>query len=48
MWPWLLMPLAALTLYLALHSVRESAPQNHPDSPSQAAPAEVTDSGSEP
>jgi hypothetical protein len=37
------MPLVALMLYLTLHSVRESAPQNRPDSPSQAA-----ESGTEP
>jgi len=28
MWPWLLMPLVALALYFALHSVRESAPRD--------------------
>jgi hypothetical protein len=32
MWPWLLMPLAALTLFLALHSIRESAPQEASES----------------
>lgn len=45
MWPWLLMPLAALALYFALHSVRENAPQV--GSPTQSAqPAQ--DDGSEP
>lgn len=45
MWPWLLMPLAALALYFALHSVRENAPRA--GSPSQTVqPAQ--DGGSEP
>ncbi len=35
MWPWLLMPLAALTLFLALHSIRESAPQEASESSTQ-------------
>ena len=39
-WPWLLMPLVALTLYLTLHSVRESAPPSHAESPSQATQAD--------
>jgi hypothetical protein len=44
-WPWLLMPLAALALYLALHSVRMSAPQTEGHSQTaQPAP----DSESEP
>lgn len=42
MWPWLLMPLAALTLYIALHSVRESgARQSAAEAASQGAPAQV-------
>jgi hypothetical protein len=45
MWPWLLMPLAALTLYFTLHSVRESAPP--PGIPSQASQP-APDSSSEP
>ncbi len=44
MWPWLLMPLAALTLYFALHSVRERAPPGA--GPSQT--SQVQDDGSEP
>ena len=36
MWPWLLMPLAALTLFLALHSIRESAPKDAADGPAQS------------
>jgi hypothetical protein len=44
MWPWLLMPLAALTLYFTLHSVRESAPRA--GSPSQTSqPSQGDDSG---
>ena len=39
MWPWLLMPLAALTLYIALHSVRESA-RPSADNPSQTVPVQ--------
>jgi hypothetical protein len=45
MWPWLLMPLATLTLYFTLHSVRENAPRA--GSPSQSEqPAQ--DNGFEP
>jgi hypothetical protein len=40
MWPWLLMPLVALTLYVALHSVRQSE-QRTADTPSPAAPAQI-------
>ncbi len=39
MWPWLLMPLAALTLYFTLHSVRESAPKDSADGPAQVSAA---------
>jgi hypothetical protein len=43
MWPWLLMPLATLTLYFTLHSVRENAPRA--GSPSQTVqPAQYNDS----
>jgi hypothetical protein len=51
MWPWLLMPMVALALYVTLHSVRESAPQNSPaqNSAAQSTPAsDAADSSSEP
>ena len=48
MWPWFLMPIAALTLYAVLYSVRQSAPPNQPDSPSPAASAQAPDSAAEP
>ena len=44
-WPWLLMPLVALTLYFALHSVRAGASRT--GSPSQTAQP-ARDTGSEP
>jgi hypothetical protein len=46
MWPWLLMPLAALALYFALHSVRENAPQV--GSPTQSAQPAQDDGSDEP
>ena len=50
MWPWLLMPIAALTLYILLYSVRQTAPPNPPESgpPPAEASAPAPDSVPEP
>ena len=45
-WPWLLLPLVALTLFFALRTVKE-APQRHvahPDTAAEAAPDEASGS----
>jgi hypothetical protein len=45
-WPWLLLPLVALTMFVALRSVKE-APQRHvahPDTAAEAAPDEASGS----
>jgi hypothetical protein len=41
MWPWLLMPLAALTLYFTLRTMREMPAQAPADTP--AAQSHATD-----
>jgi len=48
MWPWLIMPIAALTLYFVLSEVRQSAPQNPADSRPTPTSAEAPDSAAEP
>ncbi len=45
-WPWLLLPLVALTMFFALRTVKE-APQRHlahPDTAAEAAPDEASGS----
>ncbi len=48
MWPWLLMPIAALTLYAVLYSVRQNAPPNQAESDPPAVSAAAPDSAPEP
>ena len=50
MWPWLLMPIAALTLYVVLYSVRQSAPPSPTDSspPPAEASAPAPDTAPDP
>jgi hypothetical protein len=47
MWPWLLMPLVALTMYLLLHTAKDSLPSNnghHTEAPADSVPSEDADS----
>jgi hypothetical protein len=47
MWPWLLMPLVALTMYLLLHTAKDSLPPSsghHTEAPTLSAPSEDADS----
>jgi hypothetical protein len=39
LWPWLLMPLAALAIYLGLRNARD----DHPPVPARSTPAQSTD-----
>ena len=47
MWPWLLMPLVALTIYFLLHTAKDSLPPDsahHMETPADAAPSADADS----
>ena len=45
-WPWLLLPLVALSLFFALSSMKQARqrPASHPDAPAQAASGEAAES----
>ena len=45
-WPWLLLPLVALTMFFALRTVKEAPARHatHPDTAAEAAPDEVAES----
>jgi hypothetical protein len=45
-WPWLLLPLVALTMFFALRSVKQLPERHgaHPDTAAEAAPGEVAES----
>jgi hypothetical protein len=43
-WPWLLLPLVALTIFLVLRTAKEAPPQHHADATEATAPSEDTGS----
>jgi hypothetical protein len=43
-WPWLLLPLVALTIFFVLRTAKDAPPQHHADAAEATAPSE--DSGS--
>jgi hypothetical protein len=45
-WPWLLLPLVALTMFFALRTVKDAPPRHaaHPDTAAEAAPDEASGS----
>jgi len=46
MWPWLLLPLVALTLFFALHRVKQASAHHalHPDESAETASSEAGES----